>query len=69
MAWYYWLIVIICALFSMFFSAADMVYGMVDKDRLNREKGKKEKRAQLAIRIDRTDTGPIQTADNWKRSC
>ena len=35
----------------MFFSAADMVYGMVDKDRLAREKGKKEKRAKLAIRI------------------
>ena len=51
MAWYYWLIVVICALFSMFFSAADMVYGMVDKDRLGREKGKKEKRAKLAIKI------------------
>ena len=51
MAWYYWLIVVICALFSMFFSAADMVYGMVDKDRLNREKGKKEKRAKLARKI------------------
>ena len=35
----------------MFFSASDMVYGMVDKDRLNREKGKKEKRAKLAIKI------------------
>ena len=51
MAWYYWLIVVICALFSMFFSAADMVYGMVDKDRLSREKGKKEKRAKLAHKI------------------
>ena len=51
MAWYYWLIVVICALFSMFFSAADMVYGMVDKDRLNREKGKKEKRAKIALKI------------------
>ena len=51
MAWYYWLIVAICALFSMFFSAADMVYGMVDKDRLNREKGKREKRAKLAVKI------------------
>ena len=51
MHWYYWLIVAICSLFSMFFSAADMVYGMVDKDRLNREKGKKEKRAQLALKI------------------
>ena len=35
----------------MFFSAADMVYGMVDKDRLEREKGKKEKRAKLALKI------------------
>ena len=51
MHWYYWLIVAICALFSMFFSAADMVYGMVDKERLIREKGKKEKRAKLAIKI------------------
>ena len=51
MAWYYWLIVVICALLSMFFSAADMVYGMVDKDRLQREKGKKEKRAKAALRI------------------
>ena len=51
MHWYYWLIVAICALFSMFFSAADMVYGIVDKERLIREKGKKEKRAKLAIKI------------------
>ena len=51
MQWYYWLIVAICSIFSMFFSAADMVYGMVDKDKLGREKGKKEKRAKLAIKI------------------
>ena len=51
MQWYFWLVVAICSLFSMFFSAADMVYGMVDKDRLEREKGKKEKRAKLAHKI------------------
>ena len=51
MQWYYWLIVAICSLFSMFFSAADMVYGTVDKEKLAREKGKKEKRAKLAIKI------------------
>ena len=51
MQWYFWLIVAICSLFSMFFSAADMVYGMVDKDRLNREKGKKQKRAKTALKI------------------
>ena len=51
MYWYYWVIVAVCSLFSMFFSAADMVYGMVDKDKLAREKGKKAKRAKLAIKI------------------
>ena len=51
MQWYFWLVVAICSLFSMFFSAADMVYGMVDKDRLEREKGKKEKLAKLAHKI------------------
>ena len=51
MAWYFWLIVAICSLLSMFFSAADMVYGMVDKDRLTHEKGKKEKRAKIALKI------------------
>ena len=35
----------------MFFSAADMVYGMVDKDKLSHEKGKKEKRAKIALKI------------------
>ena len=44
MQWYYWLIVAICSLFSMFFSAADMVYGMVDKDRLARERQKRKTR-------------------------
>ena len=51
MQWYYWLIVAVCAIFSMFFSAADMVYGMVERDRLEREKGKKAKRAKLALSI------------------
>ena len=51
MHWYYWVIVAVCSVFSMFFSAADMVYGMVDRDRLERVKGKKEKRAKLALKI------------------
>ena len=51
MQWYYWLIVAICSLFSMFFSAADMVYGTVDKEKLDREEGKKAKRAKLALKI------------------
>ena len=51
MQWYYWLIVAICALFSIFFSAADMVYGMVDKEKLVREEDKKAKRAKTALKI------------------
>ena len=35
----------------MFFSAADMVYGMVDKEKLAREEGKKTKRAKTALKI------------------
>ena len=40
MYWYYWVIVAICCLFSAFFSCADMVYGIVDKDRLEKENNK-----------------------------
>ena len=40
MYWYYWVIVAICCLFSGFFSCADMVYGIVDKDRLEKENTK-----------------------------
>ena len=35
----------------MFFSAADMVYGMVDKEKLAREEGKKAKHAKTALKI------------------
>lgn len=51
MQWYYWLIIAVCSLFSMFFSGVDMVFSTVDKDRLIREKGKKEKRARAALKI------------------
>ena len=40
MYWYYWVIVSFCCLFSAFFSCADMVYGIVDKDRLEKENSK-----------------------------
>ena len=50
---YYWIIIAICAVLSMFFSAADMVYGVVDKDKLERDisKGRKVKKAKLALKI------------------
>ena len=40
MHWYYWVIVAICCLFSAFFSCADMVYSIVDKDKLEKENTK-----------------------------
>ena len=52
--WWYWIIIGVCAVFSAFFSAADLVYGLVDQDKLkkhieNKEKG--YKRAKIALRL------------------
>ena len=54
MAWYYWLIIAVCSLFSMFFSSADMVYSVVNKDKLanEAEKGNKNAKRALAIASD-----------------
>ena len=40
MHWYYWVIVAICCVLSGFFSCADMVYSIVDKDKLEKENSK-----------------------------
>ena len=50
MQWYYWLIIAVCSLFSMFLSGADMVFLLSIKI-MTREKGKKEKRARAALKI------------------
>ena len=49
--WWYWIIIGVCGVCSAFFSAADMVYSLVDKNHLKRdiEKGIKVKRAKLAL--------------------
>lgn len=51
MHWYYWLIIAICMVFSAFFSSADMVYGVVDKTRLEKDAEKGSKRAKVALKI------------------
>ena len=51
MAWYYWLVIVICSLFSMFFSSADMVYSVVNRDKLKLELEKGNKRAKKALAI------------------
>ena len=50
MEFYYWIIVAVCCLFSAFFSSADMVYSIVDKNLLERET-KNKKLATLALKI------------------
>ena len=44
----YLLVVILCALFSAFFSCSDLVYGVVDQDKLAHDNSK---RAKLALKI------------------
>ncbi len=53
MKFYYWIVIAFCAFMSMFFSAADMVYGMVDKDHLKRdiENKKHVNKAKTALRL------------------
>ena len=47
----YFVTVAILLLFSAFFSASDMVYGMVDKSRLERDIKKGDKSAKLALKL------------------
>ena len=49
MEWYYYLIVSILLIFSAFFSASDMIYGVVDKARLEADVNKGNKRAKVAL--------------------
>ena len=49
MSWEYYVLVLILLVFSAFFSASDMVYGVVDKRRLEEAKNKGSKRAAVAL--------------------
>lgn len=49
--WYYWLIIAVLSLFSMFFSSADMVYSAVNRDKLESEAEKGNKKAAKAKQI------------------
>lgn len=49
MEFYYYIIVIILLIFSAFFSASDMVYGVVDKVKLEEAVKKGNKRAKVAL--------------------
>ena len=47
----YLIIVVVCAVFSAFFSATDLIYGMVDRDRLTKASEEGNKKATLALKI------------------
>ena len=49
--WYFWLTIVVCAILSMFFSMADLVYSLADIDKLSRVSGKSEKKAKIAIKL------------------
>ena len=51
MSWYYWLVIAICSVFSYFFSSADMVYSVVNRDKLASAAEKGSKKAKLALHI------------------
>ena len=47
----YLAIVAVCAVFSAFFSATDLAYGMVDQERLKKAGESGDKKAELALKI------------------
>ena len=47
----YLVVVIICTILSAFFSASDLVYGMVDQDKLSTAAKEGNKKASLALKI------------------
>ena len=49
--WYYWIVIAICFVFSMFFSSADMVYSAVSRDKLSLESEKGNLKAKKALKI------------------
>ena len=51
MPWYYIVIVVVCLILSAFFSAADMVYSIVNIPRLESKAEKGSKRAKLALKL------------------
>ena len=50
-AWWYWLVIAICSIFSAFFSSADMVYSIVNRDKLLSEAESGNKTASYAYRF------------------
>ena len=53
--WWYWVVIAICAIASAFFSAADMVYSLVDQNKLKKDIEKLERKLSFVV---------IQIGDN-----
>ena len=48
---WYWIIIGVCGVLSAFFSSADLVYSLVDQNRLKKDVAKGNKRAKLALSL------------------
>jgi len=67
MKFYYFIIVIVCMIFSAFFSASDLIYGMIDQDRLKKDAVSK-KSAKVALKLAQDYELSISTILSLKSS-
>ena len=49
--WWYWIVIGVCGILSAFFSAADLVYSLVDHHKLEKDVEKGNKRAKVALKL------------------
>lgn len=49
--WWYWVVIAVCGVLSSFFSAADLVYSLVDQKKLERDVEKGNKKAKVALTL------------------
>ena len=49
--WWYWIVIGVCGVLSAFFSAADLVYSLVDQGRLKKDADSGKKTAKVALRL------------------
>ena len=51
--WWYWVVIAICGVLSSFYSAADLVYGLVDQNKLEKDAEQGKRKAKLALELAR----------------
>ena len=51
--WWYWVVISVCGVLSSFYSAADLVYGLVDQNKLEKDAEQGKRKAKLALELAR----------------